>query len=124
MCRCRLDFSPLQIGDPVFAIGGAVFVLGLIGLLTALFNFGNAPPDQPATNGLYRLSRNARWVTLVLMFVRACLAVGSWVALIAFAVAAVCYHVRILAEERSCMVQHGDTHREHLARVSHYSLFF
>jgi protein-S-isoprenylcysteine O-methyltransferase Ste14 len=118
-----LAFSPLRIGHPVFVIGSALFGLGLIGLVVALFHFKNAPPGQPATNGLYRLSRNPQWVTLVIMFVGACLVVGSWAALIVFGLAAVCYHVRILAEERSCLRIYGSAYRDYLGRVPRYVLF-
>ncbi len=118
-----LAFSPLRIGRPVFAVGSALFALGLIGLVTALFNFRNAPAGQPATNGLYRVSRNPQWLMLVLMFVGACLAVGSWAALALFAMAAACYHVRILAEERSCLRTYGEAYRDYVARVPRYLLF-
>jgi protein-S-isoprenylcysteine O-methyltransferase Ste14 len=118
-----LAFSPLQIGHPVFIIGSALFVLGLIGLVIALVDFKNAEPGRPATNGLYRVSRNPQWVTLVIMFVGSCLAIGSWAALLLFALAAVCYHVRILAEERSCLKRYGDAYRDYLARVPRYLLF-
>jgi protein-S-isoprenylcysteine O-methyltransferase Ste14 len=119
-----LAFSPLRIGHPVFIVGSALFGLGLIGLVVALFHFSNAPPGEPATNGLYRLSRNPQWVMLMLVFVGACLAVGSWTALLLFGLAAGFYHVRILAEERSCLEHYGDAYREYLARVPRYLLFF
>jgi protein-S-isoprenylcysteine O-methyltransferase Ste14 len=61
---------------------------------------------------------------LVLVFVGACLAIGSWTALLLFAMAAVCYHVRILAEERSCLVKYGDAYRDYLAPVPRYLLLF
>lgn len=119
-----LALSPLQIGHPIFVVGGALFALGLTGLVIALFNFKNAQPDQPATTGLYRVSRNPQWVALVVMFVGGCLVIGSWTALFLFAMAAVCYHVRIRAEERSCLKKYGPAYEDYLARVPRYLLFF
>jgi len=119
-----LAFSPLQIGHPIFILGSALFGLGLLGLVVALFHFRNAPPGEPATNGLYRLSRNPQWVMLVLVFVGACLAVGSWTALLLFGLAAGFYHVRIMAEELSCRAMYGDAYRDYLERVPRYLPFF
>lgn len=117
-------FSPLRIGRPVFAIGSALFVIGLVGVVVALFNFKDAQPGHPASAGLYRISRNPQWVMLVLVFVGGCLAVGSWAALSVFGMAVVCYHFRILAEERSCLLLYGEAYRDYLARVPRYFLFF
>ena len=119
-----LAFSPLQIGRPVFVVGSVLFALALIGLVIALFNFRNAQPGRPATTGLYRVSRNPQWVTLVMVFVGSCLAIGSWAALSLFALAVVCYHFRILAEERSCLITYGDAYRDYMVRVPRYFLFF
>ena len=118
-----LAFSPLRIGSPIFLVGMALFAPGLIGLVKALFDFKNAQPGQPATNGLYRVSRNPQWMMLVTMFVGGCLAVGSWVALLIFGLASVCYHARILAEERSCLKTYGDAYGDYLRRVPRYFLF-
>ena len=119
-----LAFSPLQIGRPIFIIGSALFVLGLLGLVIALFNFSAARPGRPATTGLYRISRNPQWVMLIIVFVGGSLAAGSWSALLLFAMAAACYHFRILAEERSCIATYGDAYRAYLTRVPRYLLFF
>lgn len=119
-----LAFSPLQIGHPLLFIGSALFVLGLLGFVIALFNFSAAEPGRPATAGFYRISRNPQWVMLILVFLGGSLAVGSWAALLLFALAAACYHFRILAEERSCIARYGDTYRAYLTRVPRYLLFF
>ena len=116
-------FSPLRIGTPVFLVGSGLYVGGLIGLVIALINFRDAEPGQPALGGLYRVSRNPQWVMLVTVFVGAGLAVGSWAALLLFGMAAVCYHFRILAEERSCLELYGSAYRDYLASVPRYLLF-
>lgn len=117
-----LAFSPLQIGRPVFVAGAVLSAVGLIGLVVALFNFKDAQPGQPATNGLYRLSRNPQWVALVIMFAGNCLAVGSWAALSLFALVTVFYHFRILGEERSCLELYGTPYRDYLGQVPRYLL--
>ena len=119
-----LAFSPLQTGRPIFIIGSALFLLGLLGLVIALLNFSQVQPGCPATTGLYRISRNPQWIMLIIVFMGGSLAVGSWAALLLFTMAATCYHFRILAEERSCLAQYGDAYRDYLTRVPRYLLFF
>jgi protein-S-isoprenylcysteine O-methyltransferase Ste14 len=116
--------SPLRIGRPIFVVGIIVFVLGLIGVVVALFNFKAAPPGQPATTGLYTVSRNPQWVMLMVTFIGSCLAVGSWTAVLLAVLAAVIYHVRILAEERSCLAHYGETYRAYMERIPRYFVFF
>jgi len=113
-------FSPLRVGSPAFFVGTALYFLGLVGLVVALFDFKAAEPGQPATRGFYRVSRNPQWVMLLTMFVGASLAVGSWAALGVFVLAAVCYHFRILAEERSCLEIYGSAYDMYLERVPRY----
>lgn len=119
-----LAFSPLRIGHPIFGVGIVLFAMGLVGVIIALFNFKAAPPGQPATTGLYKISRNPQWMMLVVMFVGGCLAIGSWTALLLLALAAICYHVRIRAEERSCLQHYGDDFRAYMERVPRYFVFF
>ncbi|HQE93665.1 MAG TPA: hypothetical protein PLH19_12670 [Anaerolineae bacterium] len=60
--------TPLNAGTLVFWLGSGIFILGMIGVVVALFNFRHTPIDQPATQGLYKLSRNPQWVMLVVVF--------------------------------------------------------
>lgn len=117
-------FTPLKIGERAFVVGTALFALGLIGVVVALFNFKDTPPDQPVTKGLYRVSRNPQWVMLVLVFLGAFIAAGSGIALILLVMAVLCYHFRILAEERACLSQYGDSYRDYMQRIPRYFLFF
>jgi protein-S-isoprenylcysteine O-methyltransferase Ste14 len=112
--------TPLRPDAPHFWLGSVVFVLGLIGMVIALLDFRRAAADRPVTRGLYRISRNPQWVALVLVFLGACIAVGSWTALTLTALAAVSLHFRILAEERSCLTQYGESYRAFMQRVPRY----
>ena len=112
--------TPLRPDASHFWLGSAVFALGLIGMVVALLDFRRAPADQPATKGLYGVSRNPQWVALMLVFLGACIAVGSWTALTLLALAAVSLHFRILAEERSCLARYGESYRAFMQRVPRY----
>lgn len=119
-----LVWTPLKIGEPVFWIGLTLFVLGMVGVMIALFNFKAMTEGEPATRGLYKVSRNPQWLALLIAFLGSCLATGSGVALLLFLVAATCYHFRILGEERACLEQYGDAYRNYMKQVPRYLLIF
>jgi protein-S-isoprenylcysteine O-methyltransferase Ste14 len=105
-------------------LGLAVFALGLVGLVVALINFRDTPPDQPAVKGLYRVSRNPQAVAFFLANYAICIAIGSWIAAIMLALAQLFAHFRIVAEEQSCLRQYGASYRGYMQRVPRYFLFF
>ncbi len=116
--------TPLKIGSIVFIPGMILFGLGLAGFITALFNFKNTPLDQPATRGLYRISRHPQALMLFITGCGICIAIGSWLALLLQIIAALFRRSRILAEEKACLEQYGDSYRDYMKRVPRYLLFF
>ncbi|MBL7184011.1 MAG: isoprenylcysteine carboxylmethyltransferase family protein [Anaerolineae bacterium] len=117
-------FTPLKIGSPVFVLGIVIFALGLAGFVVALFNFRNTPLDQPVTKGLYRVSRHPQQFTLLVSAAGIAIAIGSWLALLMLLLGLVFTHLKILAEEASCLRQYGDSYRAYMERVPRYFLFF
>jgi len=116
--------TPLKIGSIVFIPGIILFGLGLAGFITALFNFKNTPLDQPATRGLYRISRHPQALMLFITGCGICIAIGSWPALLLQIIAALFRRSRTLAEEKACLEQYGDSYRDYMKRVPRYFLFF
>lgn len=116
-------YSPLKVGEAVFWVGGVVFALGLAGFVVALFNFKDTPPDQPITTGLYSVSRNPQVLSLIVAFMGVAIAAGSWLAVITLVALSLGAHVRIVAEERSCLAHYGDSYRAYMKRVPRYFLF-
>jgi protein-S-isoprenylcysteine O-methyltransferase Ste14 len=114
----------LKIGTGIFCAGIAVVALGLLGLITAIVNFGTTPVDQPVTKGLYRVSRHPQIVSLTVIFLGICLMIGSWAALLALAASRVLQHYGILGEEEACLAEYGESYRAYLERVPRYFLFF
>lgn len=123
-CLALIILTPLKIGQGIFVVGLVIFTLGFIGMIVALFNFRNTPTDQPVTSGLYRVSRNPQWVTLVTMFLGTGIAIGSWTAVLLLLIAAVFYHFRIRGEERACLARYGEPYQAFLDRVPRYFVFF
>ncbi|MBN1876022.1 MAG: DUF1295 domain-containing protein [Anaerolineae bacterium] len=116
--------TPLSVETFAFWLGSAIFVLGMIGVVIALFDFRHTPADRPATQGLYKISRNPQWVMLVLVFLGTCIAVGSWTACLFWGISVVCAHFRILAEEGACLAQYGDAYRDYMRQIPRYFVFF
>jgi protein-S-isoprenylcysteine O-methyltransferase Ste14 len=113
-------FARLRVDAAVFWIGLALYVLGMDVLVVALVHFAQMPEGEPATNGLYRFSRNPQWVGLVMVFLGATFTTGSWLLVLLFCVTAVIYHFRILAEERSCRALYGESFEAYMKRVPRY----
>lgn len=113
-------FLPLQLGTFPFWIGLAIYVVALVIFNVALINYRNTPLDRPVTQGLYRYSRNPQTVGLLLAFVGTAVAVGAWLLVLLVAVMSLSVNTRILAEERACLTQYGESYREYMARVPRY----
>jgi len=124
VCLLSIVFTPLKLGTPVFIIGAIVAGLGLLGLFVALLNFKNTPFEQPVSQGLYRISRHPQIVMASVVLLGACIAIGSWTAVIALAVARILSHFGIVAEEEICLKQYGDSYRVYMQRVPRYFVFF
>jgi protein-S-isoprenylcysteine O-methyltransferase Ste14 len=117
-------FTPLKLHWSVFAAGMIMYAIGLAGLVVAMLNFRDTPPDQPATKGLYKISRHPQIVALFVLFLGICLAIGSWAAVLMLVLSRILQHFSILAEEEVCLLRYGEHYREFKERVPRYFLFF
>lgn len=71
-------FIPIRPDLPSFWTGVAIYALGLAAVVWALITYRQTPLNQPVTAGLYRVSRNPQWVSLVLIFLGVAVMSGSW----------------------------------------------
>jgi protein-S-isoprenylcysteine O-methyltransferase Ste14 len=124
ICLIFIIFTPFKIGFSVFVIGAVVTTMGLVGLAKALFDFNNTPVDELVTRGMYRISRHPQIVMSSVVLLGACIAIGSWAALLLLVAARVFSHLGILAEEEVCLKQYGDSYRVYMERVPRYFVFF
>jgi len=122
-CLVLIVFTPLKAGSGVFVVGVALYLLGLAGLVVALFDFRNTPLGQPVTRGLYTVSRHPQIVMLFVSFLGMCLVIGSWLAVLALVMSKVLQHYGILAEEEVCLAQYGESYRDYMKRVPRYLVF-
>jgi protein-S-isoprenylcysteine O-methyltransferase Ste14 len=113
-------FLPLRVGTAVFWIGLVIYAAGFAIFNMALINYRNTPLDQPVTRGLYRFSRNPQIVGLLVAFMGTAVSVGSWLLVILVALMSIGAHTRILAEERACLMQYGESYQAYMNMVPRY----
>lgn len=123
-CLVLIILTPLKIQSGVFVVGLALYIIGVAGLVAAMLNFRDTPPDQPVTQGVYRISRHPQIVSLFVIFFGVCLAIGSWTALFMLVMSKLFQHLGILAEEEVCLKRYGEPYRAFMARTPRYFLFF
>lgn len=118
-----MAFTPLKLGTIVFLVGVLIYIAGCGSVMVALHYFKHTPAGQVVSAGPYRLSRNPQWVGLFLVLAGAALMSGVWLYLGIIVVVAIIYHLQILAEEKACLEQYGDSFRAYMARIPRYFWF-
>ena len=112
--------TPLRIGGSVFVAGAVLYSLGFALMVVALIHYRQTPIGEPVVRGVYRISRNPQWVALVLVMSGIAIAIGSWTAIILTVVMVAGGHFRILAEEKACLEQYGESYRRYMDQVPRY----
>jgi protein-S-isoprenylcysteine O-methyltransferase Ste14 len=116
-------FTPLIPRIPVFPAGVLIYAVGYGIVMVALHHFKHTPADQVVVTGPYRFSRNPQWVGLALVLAGAAIMTGVWLYLGIILVVANIYHLQILAEEKACLEQYGDSFRAYMTKIPRYFWF-
>jgi protein-S-isoprenylcysteine O-methyltransferase Ste14 len=124
VCLVMIILTPLQVNPNLFIAGLVLYSIGIIGLVVAMLNFRDTPPDQPVTRGIYKISRHPQIFSLFIIFLGVCMTIGSWPALLALLLSKLFQHFGILAEEQVCLKRYGESYRAYMERVPRYFLFF
>jgi len=110
-------FLPLKLDTAWFYIGILVYLFGMIFTIIAGTNLDTTPINRPATEGLYRISRNPLYLGTFLIFIGIGIACASWLFLLLVAVFIVLYDILIAPEERWCLEKYGDAYQEYMDRT-------
>jgi protein-S-isoprenylcysteine O-methyltransferase Ste14 len=124
VCLVLIVLTSLKVNSDLFIAGLVLYVIGIIGLVVAMLNFRDTPPDQPVTRGIYKISRHPQIFSLFIFILGVCMAIGSWPALLALLLSRLFQHFGILAEEKVCLKRYGESYRAYMERVPRYFLFF
>jgi protein-S-isoprenylcysteine O-methyltransferase Ste14 len=110
-------FLPLKLGTVWFCTGLAVYILGFIISIAALFSIAATKPGEPFTTGMYRYSRHPIALGTLLPFIGAGIATASWLFLLLSAILMVISHFLAMNEESATTKKFGDAYKEYIART-------
>jgi protein-S-isoprenylcysteine O-methyltransferase Ste14 len=107
-------FLPLKLGTVWFYAGLSIYLLGMVFLIIAQYDYVSAPEDKLLTGGVYRISRNPMWFGFFLILFGICVACVSWIYLLCSVIFIILQHILLVPEERWCLEKYGDAYREYM----------
>jgi protein-S-isoprenylcysteine O-methyltransferase Ste14 len=110
-------FLPLQPGTFWFYSGLSFFIIGLILMVFATFNFITTPADQLIKKGVYQFSRHPMYLATFFICLGSGIAAASWLFIFFSVILSLCFHQEALIEERYCLEKYGSDYQEYLNRV-------
>ena len=110
-------FLPLKLGTVWFYAGLTTYLVGLVMFITAIVNIATTPLGQPFTKGMYRYSRHPMMFSMLITYVGASIASGSWILLLLSLIFIFLQTATAIAEERGCLETYGDEYQEYLNRT-------
>ena len=110
-------FLPLKLGTAWFYTGLLVYLSGMILTIVAGTSLDNTPINRPATEGIYRISRNPIYLGTFLIFVGTGIACVSWLFLLLIAGFIILYDILIAPEECWCLEKYGTAYKEYMNRT-------
>jgi len=116
-------FTPVRIDNPTFLVGAAVYSIGFVFEMSALYYFRRTPVGQPVVKGPYRVSRNPQWLGLLWVLLGSAIATGIWLYIGIVVIVSIIYHKQILDEETACIKKYGESYHEYMERIPRYFLF-
>ena len=116
--------TPLNYPSFDFNIGTSIYLFGMAGFITAIWNYVKTPLNEPVTRGIYRISRNPQELMIGVSCLGICFLIGSGIALIVLLTAKVFTHFCIIAEEEACIRLYGKSYEEYMEKVPRYFIFF
>jgi protein-S-isoprenylcysteine O-methyltransferase Ste14 len=110
-------FLPLKPGTVWFYVGLAVYVLGFIVSIAALFSIAATKPSEPFTTGIYRYSRHPISLGTLLPMIGVGIASASWLFLLLSVILTVISHFLAITEESSTTKKFGDAYKEYMNKT-------
>ncbi len=115
---------PFKFGTAWFYTGAAIYVIGLILNIIALYNYASTPEDEAIVKGMYSISRNPLYLFHAIMIFGVCVAAASLPMFILWIIYNIPTHMIILGEERYCLETYGDSFKSYMERVPRYFRIF
>ena len=112
----QVKFTPMV----VFYIGCAIYIIGIILLITAVIAFAFPLEEGLNVKGIYAFSRNPMYVAYFVFFIGCVVLTQSLVLCGLVLLFQITAHFIILAEERWCLAVFGEAYRQYMVRVRRY----
>jgi protein-S-isoprenylcysteine O-methyltransferase Ste14 len=110
-------FLPLKLETIWFYTGLAVYFLGFVISIAALFSIATTKPGEPFTTGIYRYSRHPIALGTLLPFIGAGIATASWFFLMLSVIMMLLYHFLAVIEESATSKKFGNAYSDYMKRT-------
>ena len=107
-------FLPLKMDSDLFYIGLLVFVIGLIILIRATYDFITTKPNKIIKTGVYKISRHPMYLATFFIVISVSIASFSWLFLILSIIMMFFFHREALIEERYCQKIFGEEYKDYI----------
>jgi protein-S-isoprenylcysteine O-methyltransferase Ste14 len=108
---------PLSLGSAWFYAGLVIYLVGMIFTIVSGTTLDTTPEDKPATDGLYRISRNPIYLGCFLIYIGIGVASASWLFLLLTTIWIILYDKLIAPEEQWCLEKYGNAYRAYMDRT-------
>jgi len=106
-------FLPLKINTNLFNISLIVFVIGLVILIMATYDFITTKTNKIIKTGVYKFSRHPMYFATFIVALSVCIATISWLFLILTILMMFFFHKEALIEERYCLEIFGEEYKDY-----------
>ena len=96
-------FLPFQTGTTWFYTGLALFVIGLVILLSATIAVAKAEAGKPFNSGVYRYSRHPMYLSMIFVYLGVSIAAASWLFLLITIITYFLQRSQAIQEESYCL---------------------
>jgi protein-S-isoprenylcysteine O-methyltransferase Ste14 len=110
-------FLPLKLGTAWFYTGLPIFLIGVIILAVATYNFAAAPAGKPATRGAYSFSRHPSYLSMIIIYIGTGIASASWVFILLGIANIFWMRTEAAVEERYCLERYNKDYREYMNKT-------
>jgi len=107
-------FLPLRLNTFWFFVGLIVFVIGLIILIKATFDFIITEPSKIIINGVYKISRHPMYLATLFIVLSISIASFSWLFLVLDIIMMFFFNREALIEEEYCQKIFGEEYKEYM----------
>ena len=105
-------FLPLNLSSFLFSISLIVFIIGLLILISASYDFIKTKPDKMIKTGVYKISRHPMYLSTFLIVLSVSIASVSWLFLVISIIMMFFFYKEALIEERFCLKTFGDEYKD------------